>query len=330
MFQEGFLLGDIVRKEVKSITDRDEGLVSRSTVVKISSVVPYPQGRPFYDHAGNVNRDRVMEFLGPQYKKVVAWYKYKRSSDFRFTFREKLIHKGLSKIFDVKPELFTCCLLLQDSTENKSTHTYRQQFLKYDSYDYDRVPFRIINLSESNNGYKNSEPASETFNRILRNLDIDIKRTQGSVVINKIHTALQKHMHSVVKELNDAEHRLFELESEIENLSVNKRFSKHSSEDSLNKSNNCLEIDTNKQEENYIEQQERLLNGSSSKREWNSFDSDSEKLDTKEKDKSPNDISDDLISFADDTEIIADKCSMIKKEVDIGNKARIEVKSNEK
>ncbi|KAF7282032.1 hypothetical protein GWI33_003495 [Rhynchophorus ferrugineus] len=45
--QYGFLLGEIVHKEVISITDRDQKHVDVSKVIKINSVIPWPRSSDF-------------------------------------------------------------------------------------------------------------------------------------------------------------------------------------------------------------------------------------------------------------------------------------------
>ncbi|KAJ8985694.1 hypothetical protein NQ317_014343 [Molorchus minor] len=221
--QEGFLLGKIIRKETKTITDNDQQQVNVSITVKINSVMPLPQTHYFYNGVGKVDEHKLREFLGNQFDTVVAWYKYQKISSFKFTLRNKTIHRQLTELFKISPELFTCCLLINEISDNGSTHLYSQAFMRYHNGVYDKLSIHIPNLSEPNNTYKESEPASDTFNKILKDLKIDKNNAQGLVVISKIQSAVQKHVDTVIKDLSEAEKYLHELEEEVKQLEMMKK-----------------------------------------------------------------------------------------------------------
>ncbi|KAJ8937383.1 hypothetical protein NQ318_015463 [Aromia moschata] len=214
--QEGFLLGEIVRKETKTITDNDQQQVNISRTVKVNSMMPCPQPHFFYNGVGKIDKDKIREFLGGQFHKVVAWYKYQRITSFKFTLRDKLVHKQLTELFEVSPELFTCCLLINEVSDNGSTHLYSQAFMRYHNGVYDRLSVHIPNLSEPNNTYKSSEPASDTFNKILNDLKIEKKSTQGLV----------KHIDTVIEDLSEAEKYLHELEEDVRQLEIMEKLKK--------------------------------------------------------------------------------------------------------
>ncbi|XP_018574508.1 BRISC complex subunit FAM175B-like [Anoplophora glabripennis] len=224
--QEGFLLGEIVHKETKTITDNDQQQINISRTIKINSMMPCPQPHYFYNGLGKIDRDKIREFLGNQFTKVVAWYKYQRISSFKFTLKDKILHKQLQDFFNIPPELFTCCLLINEVSDNGSTHLYSQAFMRCNNTIYDKLPVHIPNLSEPNNTYKSSEPSSATFNKIINDLKIDRKNTQGLVVINKIQNALQKHIDTVIENLSEAEKYLHSLEEEIKQLEIMQKLKK--------------------------------------------------------------------------------------------------------
>lgn len=195
-------------------------------------MMPCPQPHYFYNGLGKIDRDKIREFLGNQFTKVVAWYKYQRISSFKFTLRDKILHKQLQDFFNISPELFTCCLLINEISDNGSTHLYSQAFMRCNNTVYDKLPIHIPNLSEPNNTYKSSEPSSATFNKIINDLKIDRKSTQGLVVINKIQNALQKHIDTVIENLSEAEKYLHSLEEEIRQLEIIKKLKKLNEESS--------------------------------------------------------------------------------------------------
>ncbi|XP_072384301.1 BRISC complex subunit FAM175B-like [Diabrotica undecimpunctata] len=228
--QEGFLLGELIKKETKTITDSDQQQVNISKIIKINSVVPFPQTHYFYNGTGKINKDKVREFLGNQFSKVVAWYKYQKGTNTKLTLRDRIIHRQLLELFDISPEMFTCCLLTTELSDNAATHLFSQIFVRCNSLGCDNIPVVIPNLSESNNMYKSSETSSETFKKILGDLKIDKRNTQGLVIINKIQNALQKHIDTLVTDLAESEKYLYELEKEVSQLEIYKKVKKKNSE----------------------------------------------------------------------------------------------------
>lgn len=220
--QEGFLLGEIIRKETKIITDNDQQQINVSKTIKINSVMPCPQNHYFYNATGKINKDKIKSFLGNQFSQVVAWYKYQKTPDSKLSFRDKIIHRQLLELFNNSPELFSCCLLTHEISWNGATQLFSQSFVRCNGIGCDKLPLSIPNLSEQNNMYKSSEPASGTFNKILSDLKIDNKNTQGVVIINKIQNALQKHIETLVKDLSESEKYLYELEQEVRQLEMYK------------------------------------------------------------------------------------------------------------
>jgi hypothetical protein len=216
--QEGFLIGHLVEKETKTITDNDQQQIHLQRIIRINCAVPCPQPFYFYDAIGRVDTEKVKTFLGDLAPKVIAWYKYKPASSFNFTFRERIIHKQLSTLFNVPPEFFTCCLMIGESSDNNSTHTHTQTFVRYLSHSYEQLPMHIVNLSDTHNAYKSPEQPSDTFLDIVRGLNINFKKAGGTNVVTKIQNALQKHIESTVENLAEAEKKLFQLESEVRNI----------------------------------------------------------------------------------------------------------------
>lgn len=223
LFQEGFLLGEIVHKECSTITDNDKEQINITKTIKINSAIPYPQNHYFYSGAGKIDESKLKELLKDEVRNVVAWYKFQYSSSFRFTFRDKLIHKQLTDFFGILTDQFTCCLLICELSKNQSTHMLSQNFVRYRNKKYENVPFTIPNLSELNNSYISADKPSDTFTKIVSTLDLDLQNIPAIVAINKIENALQNYIESVVVKLAGAERQLFDLEQEIRQLEITKK-----------------------------------------------------------------------------------------------------------
>jgi len=220
--QNGFLLGEIVHKEIISITDNEQKQVDISKIIKINSIMPCPNNN--YFAGGRVDKEKLHRFLGPNFSKVVAWYKCEPFSGMKFTLKDRALHKQFKELFEVPPDLFSFCFLSMECTDNCASYNYQQSFIRYSNGVFDRLSIYIPNLSEANSTYKNSEPASAVFNKILSTIKMDIENTKGVVAVTEIENAVQKYIISTAAELARAEKTMYELELEIQHLNYQKQF----------------------------------------------------------------------------------------------------------
>lgn len=216
-------MGELVKKETQTITDNEQRQVNVARILKINSCMPCPTPCYFYDGVGRVNIDKVKNFLGCLSPKLIAFYRYNygSSSCLSMTSREKLIHQQLAQFAEIPSEFFICCLLASEKSDNGSTHSFTQNFLRCRNRLYEHLPVHIVNLSDPNNSYKSPEPMSESFTKLLKGLEINHQSSQGLATITKIETALQTHTNSIVTELAKAEKRLSQLEEEMTKLKEN-------------------------------------------------------------------------------------------------------------
>lgn len=214
LLQEGFLLGEVCQREVCTTTDNEQ-IIHIERTVKIDSVIPCPKTCYFYNAVGQVNTKKLKEFLGKQFDKVVAWYKFKQFHTMRISLREKVIHRELCKLFSVPSDLFTTCLLVTEKTDNHSTHIYSQTFVRYHQNIYHPLPMQIINLSETNGLNKYIPQGRKVVDTIIKNLELDVNNTQGFTITKEVHNAIQKHIDSLPSKSSALEEKLFELEEEI-------------------------------------------------------------------------------------------------------------------
>lgn len=211
-----------MEKETRTITDNDQRQVNVARILKINSCMPCPTPCYFYDGIGRVNMDKVKKFLGHLAPKLIAYYKYRSASScFSMTSREKLIHQQLAQFASIPSEFFTCCLLISEKSDNGSTHSFTQNFLRCHNRLYEQLPLHIVNLSDPNNSYKNPEPISDNFKKILKSLPSNHQSSYGLAAITRIETAVQKHTNSIVANLLDVENYLYQLEDDVEKLKKN-------------------------------------------------------------------------------------------------------------
>lgn len=181
--------------------------------------MPCPHNHFFYDGTGKVDGDKLRDYLGGQFNKVVAWFKFQRTaSNMKLTIRDKVIHKQLTELFGIAPQLFTCSLIGCEASESCATHTFIQGFLRYHNLTYEKIPVHVPNLSETNYNYKHSEPATQSFNKLMTGLNIDRKNAQGLLIIHKIHDCLQNQTDTVLDVLSESEKRMYDLENECKQI----------------------------------------------------------------------------------------------------------------
>lgn len=209
-------MGETQEREICTTTDNEQ-MIRIERTIRINSVIPCPQTCYFYNGIGKIDGMKLQSLLGDEASKVVAWYKFKRNGQgFRLTLREKIIHKELCTLFSVPSDLFTLCLLITDRTDNHSTHSYSQTFLRLSNFCFEALPMQIINLS---NSCSHVPQASKTYvNRVVKSLKLDINKDQGFTMARSIHSALEDYINTLPQRLSSSEQVLFELEQEVKQL----------------------------------------------------------------------------------------------------------------
>lgn len=207
-------------RETSSITDNDLRQTHISRTIHVDSIVSYPHPHRFYNGIGRIDADKVARLLdGGQQQRVVGWYKYKPMAGFKFSFREQIVHRQLAELFRIPCTFFACCLLIDETSDNASTHLYTQNFIRFHNNTFEQLALHIVNLSDSNRllgrGGGIAGPLSATFKRIVHDLNVDYETTQGLAVITRIQTAMQTHVDAIVDGLREAEEHLFALSEEV-------------------------------------------------------------------------------------------------------------------
>ncbi|KAK4882941.1 hypothetical protein RN001_006260 [Aquatica leii] len=256
IFQEGFLLGDLISKETNQITDAEHQVVNKQKILKIRSVIPCPHQCYFYDAAGKIDKLKVKGLLGNQQDKVIGWYifKHKNIPTPKLLLREKIIHKHLAELFQFPLSYFTSCLLTLKSSNTNATFTFTQTFLRYHMCKYDILPLHVTNLGIPNYKFESAEPMPSVLVNVVKNIKCSDK-LEGHLFIQKIQDGLQSHMKTLVEKSIEKEEQLFKLEQEIkqlkQSLMLNEQFGKKKnnlSEKELNE-NGVLQVNTTASDE---------------------------------------------------------------------------------
>ncbi|GLV44226.1 hypothetical protein CBL_12478 [Carabus blaptoides fortunei] len=214
--QEGFLLGDTHVVLKSTVTDADSHNVHTRKFVNVKAIVACPSTCLFYNCAGQIDKEKLKAIIGSQMNVVVGWFKYDPSSNLRLTLRGTILHKELSKIFSIAPELFTCCLLTAMCSQNNSTHTYTHKLLRYENGHFETVPMHIENLGDPCNTYKPKSPSSRTFLKMCQSLGAS--RDAELHIVSDIQDNLQNKIVTAMVDLVKSERKKTQLKREVEHL----------------------------------------------------------------------------------------------------------------
>lgn len=177
----------------------------------------------FYQPTGRIKEDVLAEILADTTSEVVGWYKYRKNTNIKPTFRDKLISKGLQKYFEKHhgKKTFVTCNLSYRSSPLGSTHTFTYRFGKMNCLDmYEYIEDVTANLGEKLNGYRKSLRHSHhsTFNKIIKESNIHNNNTNDAIlsIQEAVNVRLLKEAQLAAKN----ESTIKELEGEIKQMST--------------------------------------------------------------------------------------------------------------
>lgn len=220
--QEGFLIGEVTSEVTNHISDSQSDNTRLDTQIVIRTVLPLPSVSLFYLPTGRIKEDVLAEILSNTASEIVGWYKYRKNTNIKPTFRDKLISKGLQKYFEKHhgKKTFVTCNLSNRSSSSGSTHTFTYRFGKMNCLDmYEYIEDVTANLGEKLNGYRKSLRHSphSIFNKIIKESNIHNNNTNDAIL--SIQEAVNVRL---VKEAQLAarnESTIKELEAEIKQMS---------------------------------------------------------------------------------------------------------------
>ncbi|CAH0719993.1 unnamed protein product, partial [Brenthis ino] len=221
--QEGFLIGEVTSQITNHISDSQNDNARLDTQILIRTVLPLPSVSLFYLPTGTIKEDVISDLLSNVATEVVGWYKYRKNSSIKPTFRDKLISKGLQKYFDKYhgKKTFVCCNLSSKTSSTNSTHTVIYRFGKINCFDmYEYVEDVTANLGEKLTGYKKGNKISPhcIFNKIVKESNVHTNNTNDAIL--SIQEAVDKRLIKEAKIAAKNECTIRELEAEIKQMSA--------------------------------------------------------------------------------------------------------------
>lgn len=222
-FQEGFLIGDVTSEITNHISDLHSENARLDTKIAVRTVLPLPSVSLFYLPTGRIKEDVLSDLLSSTANDIVGWYKYRKNTSIKPTFRDKLITKGLQKYFEKNHDKkhFVTCSLSNKISSSGSTHTFMYRFGKVNCFDmYEHVEDITANLGEKYTGYKKSHGISplSIFNKIVK--ESNIQSNNSSDAILRIQEAVDVRLLKEAKIAVKNECTIRELEAEIKQMAT--------------------------------------------------------------------------------------------------------------
>ncbi|CAK1555326.1 unnamed protein product [Leptosia nina] len=219
--QEGFLFGDVTSEIRNHISDSHNDSARLDTQIAIRTVLPLPSVSLFYLPSGSIKEDVIKDLLSNAANEVVGWYKYRRNSSIKPTFRDKLISKGLQKYFEKHhgKKTFVTCNLSSKTTLGGSTHTLVYRFGKINCFDmYEYIEDVTANLGEKVTGYKKASRLSPhcIFNKIVKESNVQTNNTNDAILM--IQEAVDVRLVAEARIAAKNEATIRELEAEIKQM----------------------------------------------------------------------------------------------------------------
>lgn len=191
------------------------------TQIEIRTVLPLPSVSLFYLPTGRIKEDVLADLLSSTANEIVGWYKYRKNTNIKPTFRDKLISKGLQKYFEKYhgKKTFVTCNLTNKTSSAGSTHTFMYRFGKINCFDmYEYVEDITANLGERYTGYKKAHRLSprSIFTKIVKESNVQTNNTTDAIL--HIQEAVDVRLIKEAKIAAKNESTIRELEMEIKEM----------------------------------------------------------------------------------------------------------------
>lgn len=205
------------------ISDTQSDNARLDTQIEIRTVLPLPSVSLFYLPTGRIKEDVLSDILSSTGSEIVGWYKYRKNTNIKPTFRDKLITKGLQKYFEKYHGMkhFVTCNLSNKLSSAGSTHSFMYRFGKINCFDmYEYIEDITANLGEKYTGYKKPHKLSPhcIFNKIVKESNVQSNNTSDAIL--RIQEAVDVRLVREAKMAAKNECSIRELEAEIKQMAT--------------------------------------------------------------------------------------------------------------
>lgn len=217
------MIGNVTSEITNHISDSQNDSARLDTQIFITTVLPLPTIALFYLPTGKIKEDVLSEVLSNSASEVIGWYKYRKNSSVKPTFRDKLISKGLQKYFENYhgKKHFVTCNVSSKTSSASSTHTFSYRFGKINCYNmYEYIEDVTANLGEKLKGYKRAPKVAphSIFHKIVKECNVQNNNTNDAIIY--IQEAVGVKLIKEAKLVAKNESTIQELEAEIKHMTA--------------------------------------------------------------------------------------------------------------
>ncbi|KAL4617267.1 BRCA1-A complex subunit Abraxas [Arapaima gigas] len=168
---EGFILGESKAEERSNITDSQMNQVQYEHTVHIQKHISCQKLSSFYNGVGEVKWAEIKHILaGDKKENVLGWYRQRRNTEQRMTFREQVVHRNLQRALSNHELVF---LLLTPAKASSIGSTHRLEYSVFRSHgsQYHNIPMVVSNLGMlEQQDYRRSSTScsSSSYNRAIK------------------------------------------------------------------------------------------------------------------------------------------------------------------
>ncbi|KAJ8393980.1 hypothetical protein AAFF_G00055130 [Aldrovandia affinis] len=222
---EGFILGECKAEERSHITDSQIDNIQFEHIINIQKHISCHRLSSFYDHAGEVKQDEIRRILSScKEESVMGWYRQRRNTEQRMTFREQVVHRNLKRVLSNHELVF---LLVTPSEVTSSSSTHRLEYSVYRSHgsQYQNIPVLVSNLGllEQQDYWMSSVPCSSLNNsQAVKKHRCKFFCLDGSLSevneVNDMNDTLQAELKTTCGEVEESERSVEKLLADISAL----------------------------------------------------------------------------------------------------------------
>ncbi|XP_069369854.1 BRCA1-A complex subunit Abraxas 1 isoform X2 [Paralichthys olivaceus] len=144
--QEGLVLGQSSFEEQVTISDSQADHIHIEEIYNIQKHVSCHSPNSFYNSVGDVNMETLHKVLADnKQESVIGWYRQRRNTDQRMTFREKIVHENLKTSLS-NPHMVFVLLTPSKLTSPGSTHRTEYAAFISRSRTFLNIPVHVTNL----------------------------------------------------------------------------------------------------------------------------------------------------------------------------------------
>ncbi|KAM6902328.1 BRCA1-A complex subunit Abraxas 1-like [Xenentodon cancila] len=222
---EGLVFGESRFDEQVTISDSQSDHIHIEEIYNVQKHVACHRLNTLYSSSGEMNMEVLQEMLANNKQdSVIGWYRQRRNTEQRMTFREKLVHEKLKSALS-NPHLIFLLLTPSRATPTGSTHRTEYSAFISRSRSFVNIPVLINNLGllEQQAYWKASAPCSAAgYNLTVKKHGSKFFSPNGLLRevndMNKMNEGLQAELQKSCRDVEESERELETLQAEVSAL----------------------------------------------------------------------------------------------------------------